>query len=554
MPARGSRHPAALHRREEPRVIDVLVIGSGAAGVNAAWPLVQRGLKVELLDFGNVLEQEATRVPARPWSTLRLEDEEQHRYFLGEHFEGIPLGGVRVGAQLTPPRQFITADTDHLLPTHSASFSATESLALGGLAAGWGAGVFPFDDADLAGLPISAHELQPHYEVVAERIGVSGEHDDLSAFLGDCRAMLPSLELDSAGEQLLGRYGRKRAKLNAAGFFLGKTRLAACSREHRGRGPHPHLDLDFWSDAERAVWRPRWTLDELLGFENFTYTARRLVTRFEERGAGVEVYARHADHAGEERHGARALVLAAGALGSARLVLRSLGLYDRPVPLLCNPYTYVPVLNTAMIGREARDRRHSLAQLTAFQRLGSQGTRLVQAQYYSYRSLLSFKLLKESPLAHRDSLHLMSLLQPLLGIIGIHHEDRPTAAKTCVLRRMSARGADRLELDYRPTREEEEQQRIDEKAILKGFRRLGCLPLRRIRPGHGSAIHYAGGLPMSSEGGELTCDVNGRLAGSRSVYIADGAAFGTLPAKGLTFTIMANANRVGTQLAEELAQ
>jgi choline dehydrogenase-like flavoprotein len=76
--------------------------------------------------------------------------------------------------------------------------------------------------------------------------------------------------------------------------------------------------------------------------------------------------------------------------------------------------------------------------------------------------------------------------------------------------------------------------------------------LRTIRPGHASSFHYAGTLPMSAGGEELTTDRDGRLARTRGVYVADGSVFPSLPSKGLTFTMMANADRVGTRLARTL--
>src|SRR5439155_307128 len=84
---------------------------------------------------------------------------------------------------------------------------------------------------------------------------------------------------------------------------------------------------------------------------------------------------------------AAALVLAGGTLGTARIVLASLGAYDRPVPILCNAYAYVPTLNLGMLRRPARDRRSSLAQLTALLRIPGNPGRIVQAQLFSYRSL-----------------------------------------------------------------------------------------------------------------------------------------------------------------------
>ncbi len=88
------------------------MVGSGPGAVNAAWPLVEKGLDVALLDYGNVDRTYAPLIPVRSWSEIRRTDPEQHRYFLGARFEGIGFGKVRVGAQLTPPRQFISADTE----------------------------------------------------------------------------------------------------------------------------------------------------------------------------------------------------------------------------------------------------------------------------------------------------------------------------------------------------------------------------------------------------------------------------------------------------------
>lgn len=539
-------------------MIDVIVVGSGAGAVHAAWPLVQRGLRVVMLDFGNVDREYAPLIPERPWSELRRGDAEQYRYFLGDRFEGIAFGGVRVGAQLTPPRLFIPRDTERLQPVRSDTFSVTQSLAKGGLAAGWGAGVFPFDDDDLAGTPFTRSTLQPHYDAVAERVGVCGGGGDLFEDLGECPSLLPDLEIDSGAEYVLARYESKRTELQRRGLRLGKTRLAVCSTEHRGRGPHPHLDMDFWADARRSVYRAGWTVDELEAFENFEYRPGRLVVSFTETPDGgvegepcVEVVSR-VDDGGEERLRAGALVVAAGAIGSARIVLRSLGCYGRSVPILCNPYTYAPVVNVGMIGREPRDRRHSLAQLTAVYRSPGGGPPVL-AQYYSYRSLLTFKLVKESPLGTRESLRLMRMLIPVMGIVGVHHEDRPSPDKTLVLRASPGGDApDEVEIDYRPSADEERRHRRIEKELSRLFRTLGCWPIKRVDPGHGSNIHYAGTLPYSSRGEELTTDADGRLSGSRAVYLADGAVFPSIPAKGLTFTIMANADRVGARLAERL--
>jgi hypothetical protein len=162
--------------------------------------------------------------------------------------------------------------------------------------------------------------------------------------------------------------------------------------------------------------------------------------------------------------------------------------------------------------------------------------------------------MKESPLAHRETLRIMRLLIPHFAILGIHHPDRPTPHKRCALHRGAGGAPDRLRIDYAPDDRELRVQRSDERRMLRLFRRLGCVPLRTIRPGHGANIHYAGTFPMAPSGGELTCDLEGRLRATRAVYLADGSVFPWLPAKGLTFTLMAHADRVGRLVGRRLRQ
>jgi choline dehydrogenase-like flavoprotein len=539
-------------------IADVIVVGSGPGGVNAATPLVEAGRQVLMLDFGNRDDHYSSLIPPLPFTELRHTDDEQHRYFLGDRFEGLPGGKLRVGVQLTPPRQYVHADTAHWLPIISEHFSAMQSLARGGLGNAWGAGVFPFSADELKRMHLDAADLQPHYEAVAERIGISGARDDLLPFLGDCRAMMPPLEIDSNAQRLLDRYQANRRYFQARRFFLGQTRVAVCTRSHRGRGPHAYQDMDFWADSDRSVYRARWTVDELQGRSNFTYADRRLVLAFRDMGdmgkSGdmVEVEARHADTGERQLFRARYLILAAGTLSTTRIVLRSLNRYDVRVPILCNPYTYVPVLNIGMLGQAARDRRHSLAQVTGLY-CPANGD-VVQSQFYSYRSLLAFKLLKEVPLGCRNALGVLRVLMNALGILGINHADTRTPYKCCRLVRGEFDGPDSLHIDYELSAQEQRNHAVQERAVLRLFRQLGCWGLKRIHPGHGSSIHYAGSLPISvsDDGSGLSCDTHCRLRATRNVYLADGSVFPYLPAKGLTFSLMANADRVAKHVAHEL--
>ncbi len=531
---------------------EVLVVGSGASGVHSAWPLAEAGVRVGMLDVGNQERHYEPLIPSKSFLEIRRSDPEQHRYFLGDRFEGISLGKVGLGAQLTPPRRYVTSGVEAQGPLDAGDIRIMQSLALGGLGAAWGASAVPFSDDDMAGWPMTRRELQPHYDAVANRIGVSGEmEEDLEPYVGPVDGLLPAAELDSNGESIYLRYRQRRAALRRAGFALGKAWIAAATERLGDRGPLQYYDMEFWADKDRAIYRPRYTVEKLREFPNFQYHEQVAVERFEQDASAdlVRVSCAHLPSGRCEQFTTRRLILAAGAIATARIVLRSLQRFDCPVPFATNPYTYYPSLNFARLGRPTRDRRHSLTQLLMFFDPDMTRRRILQLQLYSYRSLLLFKLAKESPLAFPQSLRIMRELQEYFVIIGIHHEDRPGPGQWLKLL-PGAAGGDVLQARYEAPAGVESDRLLQERRAMRCLRQLGCLAIKAVRPGCGSSIHYGGTFPMAGDGGPLTTHPSGYLRAAPLVYLGDGSTFPHLPAKGITFTLMANGNRVGTAVRD----
>lgn len=534
------------------RISDVIVVGSGASAVHAAQGLIDAGHAVTMLDVGIEDSVYDPLIPDAPFSVMRRTDRVQHRYLLGDNFEGIPLDVLGTGPQLTPPRQYVMRDAAHLTPRVASTFSPIESLALGGLGGAWGAVSFPYLDSELERSGLVPVVLRPHYDIVARRVGISGpEEDDLSPFHGTLAALQPPMELDHNASTILAQYRRRRARSHQDGIYLGRPLRAVLTQPLDGRRPHAYHDMDFWSNKGGSVYRPALTLHALKQSEQFTYERPYLVESFSESGSGtVTVRARSLSTQRYEQFVARRVILAAGSLGTTRIVLRSFRQYDIRVPLTCNAHAYVPCLHPRGLGTSPTEPRQSLAQLSMI--YDPTGTRehLVQAQLYSYRSLLLFRLLKEFPLAYREGLRIMRALSPSMVIWLILHEDEQDEGRYCVLRRGEDR--DHLETAYHMSEDRERRQRADEHVMIRWFRKLGCWPLKTVYPGHGSSIHYGSQLPFSREDRPLTTAPSGRLHGTRHVYVGDGAALTYLPAKGLTLTLMANGNRIAANVSQSL--
>lgn len=542
---------AALKQRS-----DVIVVGSGPSGTHAAARALELGCTVTILDYGNV--GGGCTVPDGGFSALRRTDPMQRRYFIGDSISEEHDANDRLGAHFTAPRRFITRDVDRALPVKSVTFYPVQSLALGGLGAGWGAGAPTFEpfELELAGLP--QLEIGAEYSNVAEKIGISGAaDDDTAAQVLRMSNVQPSAEIDSNARTIMGRYSAERAILNSRGFTLGRAPLALLTKDMPDTWPprraNPYTDMDFYGASARSVYRPEYSIAHLQkATERFTYVSGVLVETFSEREDGIVVVrARKADGTYDTWEGKK-VILAAGAINSARIAARSRAQYGVRMPLLCNPMTYIACINAPMLGRAADDKRHSLAQLLGMYTPPHRAPEHVMAAVYSYRSLLHYRLVKDMPLPPTLGLLVSRALMTSLTLIGVHHPERFSEDKWLRLDRVAQ--GDVLTASYELSEAERADLRQDIRGLKKCLQRLRCFPVAVFDTPAGSSIHYAGTIPSKSpySSKHLTCNELGRLSDQRHVYVGDSASWTYLPAKGLTLTLMANARRIAGNAVRDL--
>jgi choline dehydrogenase-like flavoprotein len=533
---------------------DVVVVGSGPSGAQAAREAVDRGLRVAMLDVGYDEPALGQSIPPAPFATLRASDPEQRRYLLGDDGETDADVNDRVGAHFTPPRSYIKRDAHALTPVVSSSFFPETSLALGGLGAGWGSGAQVFEPFELAKAGLPADEMRELYEAVAREIGVSAARDDDTAATSMPLTVQPPSDIDSNARVILKRYAHRRDALGRDGFILGRAPLAMltlplASGTDDARAANPYFDMDFYSESARSIYRPKYTIEALRRNPAFTYIDRALVDRFDENSEGVTVGYRDLRTGATCGLDAKRAILAANPLNTARIALRSAGSHARQ-PLLCNPYHYIPTANLAMLGRAADDRRHSLAQLVGSYTPAHRAGEHVFAAFFSYRSLMHFRLVREMPLPPALGLLVSRALMNCLTIVGVHHPERASAQKWVRLGE-----SDVLEAAYALDDDERTAIAADLRGVTRALRALRCVPLSTIATPPGSSIHYAGTIPIAGSAGDppLTCAPDGRLNGSTRVYLGDSSSWRYLPAKGPTLTMMANARRVARAVARSLA-
>lgn len=528
----------------------VVVVGSGPSGVHFALSVLRKGYLVTMIDVG--YEKPAPVNPADSFTALKKNLPDPAAYFLGENYEGVLLPhDTREYYGIPPSKEFALRQPSGFR-FDSQGFAPVFSFASGGLAEVWTAGCYPFNDAELADFPFGFGELGPCYSEVARRIGLAGAPDDLSRFFPLHDHLLEPLELDEHSRQLLAEYEKRKEWLNRnLRCYFGRTRVATLSRDMGDRKKCDYRGRCLWGCPNGSLYTPSHTLKECRQYENFTYAQGMQAShfRFDSRNRIMAVVAEPAGGGEPREYPVDRLVLAAGALCSTKIyldsVFRASGEILKLTGLMDNRQILVPFVNLRMMGKPYNPESYQYHQLgLGIETDDPKG--YVHGQLTTLKSSLVHPLLQNLPCDMRTAIFVVRNLHAALGIVNVNLHDSPRAANYVTLTPENGTGRTCLVIHYSPPAGEEQRIRKAVGTVKRALLHLGCIVppgMAHVRP-MGASAHYAGTLPMSKGEQPHTTTAECRSHLFENLFVADGAAFPFLPAKNITFTLMANAVRI----------
>jgi choline dehydrogenase-like flavoprotein len=206
----------------------------------------------------------------------------------------------------------------------------------------------------------------------------------------------------------------------------------------------------------------------------------------------------------------------------------------------------LPLFRWRFAGRKLDKRDSSIGQLNVIQEYG--GT-VLQGSIYGAAGPLRSDIVFDLPLSLTANVSVMRRLAVAAGLVMMFYPADPNPANYL---RLAADGT--LEIEYGQPAAGGPARGLAEKELIRAFRGIGFHTAGALcqYPPIGSGMHYAGTLPMRDSPGRYELYPDGRLYGTRNVYVADGACFPRLPAKNLTFTIMANAMRIASNIRDRV--
>jgi choline dehydrogenase-like flavoprotein len=523
----------------------VAVIGSGLAGVAAAAALAERGVRPVLLDVGERIDPERAAAVRRLGAAPPEDWDDADRELV---FANPTL---RDGSR-RPKKLAFGSDFFYAAPAPPSALRAEGAAppftrAEGGFSQGWGASVLPPADEDLEAWPLRTADLLPFYRRVLEDKPYSARDDGLSARFPIVRSDGAPLQLAPGSEALLramerGLFGAPREQV-AFGQARVLTRAWAVGVDASGCR---YCGECLSGCVYGAIYTANHTLDGLKRSDRIDYQPGVRVDSLREQSGRVDVLATTAGGAPTTLSFDR-VFLAAGAVGSTAIILRSRALYDHETRLLSAGGFVAPLVR---LSRLRSSWPHANTQPGAFLEFKAEdfSPHWVHTQL-STQSELALELLgiKRLRLGWRGQLKRRLLEHVVVAHCNFHSDH----ANAYVLTLRRDDGRDVLHTRVEDRADVHVAHRHFFKRLSRLMARCGCftLPFLARHGKRGESFHIGGSLPMKVRPQrELDTNLHGTPMGFSRVHVVDSSVFPSVPGTTVGLLAMANATRIASEV------
>lgn len=519
---------------------DVIIVGSGPAGVSAAFPLVENGIRVLMVDGGREVK---VMPPEQPFLNARAKDVNQWKWLIGKNFHSLQKHDVVSPKIRVPTQMHVFEGFEVANQIETRNFVSLGSLAAGGLSNAWGCGVARLSESELSEFPFNASDIEQSYETVARRVGISGRHvDDLSDYFGLDEWSKPPIQMDPLHTSLFDKYINQSSRLASLGFSLGRSRSAVLSEDYAGRSACNNSGNCLLGCTRRALYSATEDLVKLQQYQNFYYESGFVVEDLLRSGNHWVING--VNHMSQERRKITSVkvLLAAGTLATTRLALKALK-YMKPVPLLSSPTAAFLLWLPRKIGLP-RTPSFGLGQLSFSLKIRDNIS--AYGSTFGTTGIPVTEFVRHLPLSRRYGVDILANLLSSCIVGNVFLPGELSISKAT----LSSEGSLRVDGGYSnlvPNLMAEAAMRL-----RKAYIKLGAilLPMSFTVGRPGGDIHYAGTLAMREIAKVGETNAYGELCGLEGVHVVDGACLPTLSEKPHTLTIMANADRIARLIAQ----
>ncbi len=526
----------------------IAIVGSGLAAVSAAKVLISRGIRPTIIDSGDILDEKISKVVER---MSHLDPDNWDRADVSFITSNPTIHNKKTFPQkLAFGSDFFYGKTDQYQFIESDGIMPPVSYAKGGLSVGWGASVLPPDDNDIKSWPITNKELEPYYRSVLSELPYSASDDGLSSIFPLYSKKINPLDLTSGNKEILQdlqNHGSFEGKKN---ILFGQSRLLVQSAKNSPlNGGCRYCGYCMSGCVYGYIYKSSQDIDKLISSGLIDYIPNTLVQSVLEKGNIVEVLTHRKDTEEINKFIFDKVLVAAGAVNSTRIVLRSKKLYNQEIRLLSTVTFIAPVFR---IKKMKIDWPNANTQPGIFleYKTDAISDNWIHVQLSTPNEMVLEKLGVNLNKRNIFQWFKKKVVEHLFVVHGNIHSDHANGY-FLVLKKSTNDKQDVLH-----SRREQIQgtQHTLKQSVWKLFlilRKTGCyllLPFvqNSIRSG---GFHVGGSLPMMEEPlKETDTNLMGNPKGWRHIHVIDSSIFPSLPATTIGLLAMANAARIASKI------
>jgi choline dehydrogenase-like flavoprotein len=496
-----------------------IVVGSGPSSIGVTYALLDRGFDVIMLDAGERLDAATAKIV----DVMSRQEPEQ---WSAAHKAVIQRLDFK--AQSISPKRAFGSDFAYFRDPNLQSpdcMSLYGSRAFGGLSTVWGCALQRATAAELSDWPPEvAKAVTAAYSEIRDLLRPSINADIFDADT--------HLKISTAARTLLERYRRHSAASNVLSIYPTPLAIAAECKACNGC---------MYGCVYGFTYSTRSTIENLfMHNKRFRYIGGVVVERFRETPSGVEIHVLNRSNMHTDVFLAKQLFLAAGMMGSLRIVWNSSAdvarvLYPRDASCFLIP----GFLPSARATRKTR--HHGLSHLSVDLAVAPFETKPAHIQlYFNNPAVADGFSSRLGPFNIGPTRKLVALANRFF-VVGqgyLHsnfcHRLRIECDEASVIKASVEHNAQTADwIDVALSRFTEE------------MRKLGAVFVRSMATMSAYGSKTAGALPHAQVADPSTTDLLGRPFRTENVFIVDATVMPSIPGRNHTLTTVANALRIG---------
>ncbi len=516
----------------------IYIVGSGPTGVAAAKKILEKGHQVTILDAGITLEEEVSFKVNQLKST---NPQNWDKSIISSFKEKLAVDPKGVQKKLIFGSDFPYREVEDHIPLDTKNIGHfTPSFAKGGFSNVWGSAMLPYHKTDLAEWPINVEDLEKYYSSVLNFVPLTGCNDNLQDFFPMYKKEKNTLNSSKQADYILSRLKKGQKILNHKNVYFSKSRLAVNLTKYNKASNCIYCGLCLFGCPKDIIYSTNSTLDELKDDVNFFYVSGIVVTELDEKDGHVEISAYRIDTKERVKFEGEKCYLAAGVISTTKILLKSKSITNTKLTLKASEYFLAPVFQRKAFRKVTEENLHTLSQFFIEVCDKDISEYFIHLQFYTYSELYKLvldRMLGGVPFFNR--LLMPEILGRMMAVQGYLHSNLSSHIElTLEDNKLYLQGIENpyaKQVINKVVKKLNSLTRISDLFIFKPMLKIGL-------PGEGR--HVGGSFPMSKTPQDFQSDLLGRPFGWKNIHVVDSSVFPDVPAPTITFTAMANAQRI----------